>query len=120
MNLSGCTWLSTINRPNGGSTVRLTRHYPRFSRHPFVSSRERTDSLDPPISEIKTIYRRGFLLRSLKKKENVQKRLKMEIIIRAVTIKNVKLLLSLRKVAIVKNEISFNSNVKDRNVSQEL
>lgn len=44
----------------------------------------------------------------------------MEIIIRAVTIKNVKLLLSLRKVAIVKNEISFNSNVKDRNVSQEL
>lgn len=44
-----------------------------------------------------------------------------KIIIRAVTIKNIKLLLSLRKVAIVKNEISFISNVKDRkNVSQEL
>lgn len=43
-----------------------------------------------------------------------------KIIIQAVTIKNIKLLLSLRKVSIVKNEISFISNVKDRNVSQEL
>lgn len=43
-----------------------------------------------------------------------------KIIIRVVTIKNIKLLLSLRKIAIVKNEISFISNAKDRNVSQEL